>query len=491
MRRWSISPAFTQGLGTLPRRSIGWNARATCDRGVWSGSTLACRVVGWLDTSTVSAVSIVSFASWSVFSCLPELLPLVDALRGDEASGLHACETSCVSPDGKRGAFYAYRGYNGTDIWEMGIDGTNPHQLLVGGKSDIPKFLGSPKWTPDGKYLVFRAAERDEGRWDLWVLPERASFLSGSGKPLKLTNGPLSYLSSTPSRDGKQIFATGRQMRGELVQYSSSLREFVPYLSGISALMASFSKDGKWFAFLSYPDYQLWRARGDGSDRLRLTYLPLPVYCQRISSDGSKVLFSTDEGTFFVGINGGTLQKLNDNGAGCSSWSPDGNLIGLTSKTPGTQYNETGSFQTSIQDLRTGTVTALPNSRGRIGGWFITQDTILGITEDGLSFVLFNFKTQEWSQLYASPDRIEGFYVSPDSNYLYTSQRWERSRRLCGFDFPIALSRQSLVLITCTESKTCYDRHRRQLALDRTVAAARSLVPLCRQSSTLGRDPAD
>ena len=54
-----------------------------------------------------------------------------------------------VSPDGKRVSFSAYRGYNGTDIWEMGIDGTNPHQLLVGGKSDIPKFLGSPKWTPD------------------------------------------------------------------------------------------------------------------------------------------------------------------------------------------------------------------------------------------------------------------------------------------------------------------------------------------------------
>ena len=207
-------------------------------------------------------------------------------------------------------------------------------------------------------------------------------------------------------------------MRGELVQYSSSLKEFVPYLNGISALIASFSKDGKWFAYVSYPDHELWRARGDGSDRLRLTSLPHPVFCPRISSDGSKVLFSTDEGTFWVGINGGTPQKLNDV-VGCSEWSPDGNFIGYSSRTAGKDYGEKGSWQSSIQDVRTGAITALPNSEGRLGGWFVTQDTMLGITEDWLNFVLFNFTTKGWSQLYASPETIEHFYLSPDSKYLF------------------------------------------------------------------------
>ena len=322
-----------------------------------------------------------------------------------------------VSPDSKRVAFFAARKDFGIDIWEIGIDGAYAYRVLIGGQDGNPKQVFSPKWTPDGKYLGF-VAGGIVGRSDLWVLPERGPFLRSNSKPLRLTHGPLSYTSFTLSRDGKQIFAAGRQMRGELVQYSSSLREFVPYLNGISALIASFSKDGKWFAYVSYPDYELWRARGDGSDRLRLTSSPHPVFCPRISSDGSKVLFSTDESTFFVCMNGGTPQKLNDL-VGCSEWSPDGNLIGYSSRTAGKNQGEKDSWQASIQDVRTGVVTVLPHSEGRLGGWFFTQDTMLGITEDWLNFVLFNFTIKEWSQLYASPERIENFYLSPDSKYLY------------------------------------------------------------------------
>src|SRR5262249_37455974 len=148
------------------------------------------------------------------------------------------------------------------------------------------------------------------------------------------TDGPLSYTSATPSRDGREIFAVGSQTRGELVQYNPSLKEFVPYLNGMSALNPSFSKDGLWFAYVSYPEYDLWRARADGTDRLRLTHMSLPVYCPRIAPDGSKVVFSTDEGTFVVEVNGGIPKKVNET-VGCSGWAPDLNSITYASKTPG------------------------------------------------------------------------------------------------------------------------------------------------------------
>lgn len=307
-----------------------------------------------------------------------------------------------VSADSRRIVFATTRMDNRDEIWELTIDGTNPHPVLIGGQSGLPSQLMGPKWTPDGKYLIFFAG-RSGGRRDLWLLPERSNFLSSTIKPVRLTNGPLSYTNFTPSRDGKQIFAVGSQMRSELVQYNANLKEFVPYLNGISALNPSFSKDGKWVAYVSYPDHDLWRARGDGTDRVRLTYLPLPAYCPHISPDGSKVLFSTDDGTFVVDTQGGTPKKVNDT-VGCSVWTPDLNSIAYASKNPAVPYGQKGTWRTSMQDLRTGAVTVLPNSDGRLGCWSLTRDSCLGVAEDWMSFIVYNFKTERWSQLYASAD---------------------------------------------------------------------------------------
>ena len=93
---------------------------------------------------------------------------LIDA----PASYEYGAGMPCVSPDGKRVAFVALDKDLGTDIWEMGIDGGNAHPVLIGGQNGNPKQVFSPKWTPDGKYLVFVAGGM-VGRSDLWVLPER------------------------------------------------------------------------------------------------------------------------------------------------------------------------------------------------------------------------------------------------------------------------------------------------------------------------------
>jgi len=102
-----------------------------------------------------------------------------------ESSGLDwGPSAPSVSPDAKRVVFVITRKDYGTDIWEMDIDGTNQHRILVGGKDEIPKYIHSPRWTPDGKYLVFLAggivggsvSGAILGRSDLWVLPERGPF---------------------------------------------------------------------------------------------------------------------------------------------------------------------------------------------------------------------------------------------------------------------------------------------------------------------------
>ncbi|MDP9097464.1 MAG: S9 family peptidase, partial [Verrucomicrobiota bacterium] len=67
-----------------------------------------------------------------------------------------------VSPDGGRVAFVRVtvnekkEGYN-TSIWMVGTSGNEmPHRLTTGERDS------SPRWSPDGKYLVFtRSAEKD------------------------------------------------------------------------------------------------------------------------------------------------------------------------------------------------------------------------------------------------------------------------------------------------------------------------------------------
>src|SRR5882724_12147643 len=50
----------------------------------------------------------------------------------------------------------------------------------------------------------------------------------------------------------------GALARGELARYDTKSAEFVPFLSGISADSVSFSKDGQWVAYVSFPEGTLW-----------------------------------------------------------------------------------------------------------------------------------------------------------------------------------------------------------------------------------------
>ena len=158
---------------------------------------------------------------------------------------------------------------------------------------------------------------------DIWLLPVQTGLFRRAGQPIRLTNGPLPYSFPTPSRDGKQIFVLGTKQRGELVRYDMKAHEFVPFIAGISATDATFSKDGKWVAYLSYPEHSVWRSRSDGTERMQLTFPPMDARFPVISPDGTKVAFHTSKNELFViDMQGGQPQKVADR-AFYASWSPD------------------------------------------------------------------------------------------------------------------------------------------------------------------------
>ncbi len=101
---------------------------------------------------------------------------------------------------------------------------------------------------------------------------DNSGMLPRSRVPLTL--GPLRWGSPIPSKDGKRIFAQGYILRGELLRYDAQSHQLQPYLGGISAQDVSFSPNGQFIAYVTWPDGILWRANRDGSNPVRLTDPP-------------------------------------------------------------------------------------------------------------------------------------------------------------------------------------------------------------------------
>jgi Tol biopolymer transport system component len=321
-----------------------------------------------------------------------------------------------VSPDGKQITFTAAA--SARELEEIAADGANLREVVK--TSQLLPSVCCGKWTPDGKYLVFE--NLSNGRSDLWTLPTQHRFLHRSAVAIRLTNGPLSFTSPIPSRDGRQIFAIGSQRRGELVRYDAKSHQFVPYLSGISATDVTFSKDGQWVAYASYPDRTLWRSRIDGTKRQQLTYPPVVALFPFISPDGTKVSFTTPTADLYVISEGGSLQKIASNGT-AGDWSPDGNSLLFTATAPhtssaaGRHAGVKGQYELKVVDLRNGKVSSVPDSGGKLGGFWLTEGTIVAASEETTRFQLFDLKTHKWKEL--ATGNFVNWFPSLDRKYLY------------------------------------------------------------------------
>ena len=326
-----------------------------------------------------------------------------------------------ISADGKHLLFDFYdKDKQVSSFYDVSADGSSSREVLKSGSKSLPALVCCPRFTTDQKYLIFLGGTDD--KLDLWALPYQRGIFGGSSLPVRLTSGPLSYTAFATGRNNNQIFAIAAQRRGELVRYDPRVKQFVPFLGGISALDPTFSRDGQWVTYVSYPDASLWRSRADGSERLQLTYPPTYVNFARISPDGSRVAFSDGNGRPYVmSINGGTPQKLADFGT-APDWSPDGSALAVTHYFANESSPSHAYYGLQILDSHTGKVTDVPDSKEKVGPWFISQDEIIAVTQDQSKFQIFNFKTQKWSDIISSPGQFINWESSSDLKYfLYSS----------------------------------------------------------------------
>jgi Tol biopolymer transport system component/DNA-binding winged helix-turn-helix (wHTH) protein len=341
------------------------------------------------------------------------------------------------SPDGE-----TIRFTNNDELWEISPNGSNLRRLLPAWTS---RDICCGRWTSDGKFFAFLSQGANPNAFDrinwrgaqIWALDERRGLLRRpSSEPIQLTSGPIRWETVIPSKDGRKIFAQGRVVRGELVHFDVKSKQLQPWLGGISAESFTFSPDGKFMAYVTYPEGILWRANRDGSSPEQLTSRPMYPMNPRWSPDGAQIMFFDAASAnraqgYIIPSQGGTPSLLLLDGRAALSdpnWSPDGREIVFSSFSDYSSTSLSGRVSDAdirVLDLASHQVAILPGSKGNFSPrWSPNGRFIAGLT-DKFDITIFDFQTKRWSLLFKKGRDSTCDYPtwSRDGQFIYFVER--------------------------------------------------------------------
>jgi Tol biopolymer transport system component/DNA-binding winged helix-turn-helix (wHTH) protein len=303
-------------------------------------------------------------------------------------------------------------------LWQLKATDRTPTRILT----DFSAVYHQPSteccgvWTEDGKSFVFQSSRG--GNSDLWKLSGESL-----AKPVRLTDGPLSFQSPVAARIGSQIYFLGVDARSELETVSAA-GELVPekgFLS--SAVRVDTTRDGRWIAWTDSTG-KLWRARSDGTEILQLTPETLDVFLAHWSPDGTQLAVMAREPgkvwqIYLTGTNGGDLQPLlkETRNAADPSWSADGQSL-VFGRVNDAMGKENAARTLNILNLKTGTVQQVPGSDGLFSPrWSPDGRYIAALSLDQRQVRLYTVATRTWTTL-AVPSGADPIWSS-DSRYLF------------------------------------------------------------------------
>jgi Tol biopolymer transport system component/DNA-binding winged helix-turn-helix (wHTH) protein len=168
------------------------------------------------------------------------------------ASSSHSELSPVVSPDGRTLAFVSDRSGH-SEVWSCDIGGESCWKLTSIASGQV----GSPGWSPDGKWIAFDA--RVDGNADLYLIR------STGGQPVRLTSEPSVEAAPSWCLDGESIyFRSDRTGRHEIWKTALTGSETVQ-VTHTGGFEAFESPDGKYLYFVkaSY-SRGLWRIPIEG-----------------------------------------------------------------------------------------------------------------------------------------------------------------------------------------------------------------------------------
>jgi Tol biopolymer transport system component/DNA-binding winged helix-turn-helix (wHTH) protein len=313
-------------------------------------------------------------------------------------------------------------------LWEVSTDGSERHPLLPDWHPSFRMCCG--RWTRDGNFFLFLVQGNfhffDFFEGELWALDERrAPLRQAVAEPMQLEKGPIRWSTLIPGKDERTLFARGVINRGELVRYDAQSRELKPWLGGISGEHVSYSPDGKFVVYVSFPEGILWKANRDGSDPVQLTGAPFSPINPHWSPDGSTILFfdiSNDRDrqsfqSYIVPSEGGTPRPIlpDDKQAQIDpNWSPDGKKIVFAS---GKMQNSNSGVLIKVFDLASRETVTLPGSQGISSPRWSPDGRFIAGLDSSRGISVFEFATQRWSQLQKGPCGYPAW--SSDSRFVF------------------------------------------------------------------------
>jgi len=300
-------------------------------------------------------------------------------------------------------------------LWEINVDGHDLHELRFNWPGTEIECCG--EWTPDGHYFVFESDR--EGSSNLWALEEKSDWWRRPNRdPVLLTSGPVNFYQPLPSRNGKNILAIGVQPSGELVRYDSGRKDFVPFLGGRSLAHLAFSHDGRWLAYVAYPEGTLWRAHSDGTEPLQLTFPPLQVGSPRWSASDKEIAFhgvrpGQSWKNFVISAEGGNPEPFPDEPLSQSSpdWVPGRDALIYS------RADELDNHGLYLFDRQSGRSEKIPGTDGLFGSsWSPDGRYLATIDAHNDRLLLVDLKSGKRTPL-AGPVSWPAW--SPDSQFIY------------------------------------------------------------------------
>ena len=317
-----------------------------------------------------------------------------------------------------------------TSLWEVSVDGSNLHPVFAGWSTQPSECCGN--WTHDGKYFTFES--HHGGRLDIWAIQEKQSvFDIRHHEPFRLTTGPMNYSGLLPNREATTLFVDGFTSRGEVRKYDAHSKQFIPYLSGITAEGLSFSRDGQRVAYVTVPDGRLWQSKTDGSEKVQLTLAPMRTALPRWSPDAKKIAFmgslpgkpwkiyvvSTDGSSLLQQVTSG---EAND---GDPSWSQDGKMLVFGGE-PDLEGSQRSRMALQILNLANAQLSTVPDSESLFSPrWSPDGRYLAAQSADSTKLVLYDFQKRLWSDVVQA--NADYFSWSHDGKFIYLTTAGQES----------------------------------------------------------------